>query len=94
MDEEQARRRILEGGFFVALGVPAGVEFGIDLKVYEVSSKFKIVSPTVTFPACCVQLEANRSMNRHQLNRSTGSQRNHAILYAPCRIDLYGLICH
>lgn len=36
MDEKQARQRLLEGGYFVALGVPPGVEFGIDLKSYEV----------------------------------------------------------
>ena len=36
MDEQQARQRLLEGGYFVALGVPPGVEFGIDLKSYEV----------------------------------------------------------
>ena len=36
MGEQQARQRLLEGGYFVALGVPPGVEFGIDLKSYEV----------------------------------------------------------
>lgn len=36
MDEQQARQRLLEGGYFVALGVPPGVEFGIDLKSYKV----------------------------------------------------------
>lgn len=36
MDEKQARQRLLEGGYFVALGVPPGVEFGIDLKSYTV----------------------------------------------------------
>lgn len=38
MDEQQARQSLLEGGYFVALGVPPGVEFGIDLKSYEVPS--------------------------------------------------------
>lgn len=36
MNEQQARQRLLEGGYFVALGVPPGVEFGIDLKSYKV----------------------------------------------------------
>lgn len=36
MDEQQARQRLMEGGYFVALGVPPGVEFGIDLKSYKV----------------------------------------------------------
>lgn len=36
MDEQQACQRLLEGGYFVALGVPPGVEFGIDLKSYQV----------------------------------------------------------
>lgn len=40
MDEQQACKRLFEGGFFVALGVPPGVEFGIDLKTHEVSLNF------------------------------------------------------
>lgn len=36
MDEKLARQRLLEGGYFVALGVPPGVEFGVDLKSYQV----------------------------------------------------------
>lgn len=36
MDEKQAHQRLVGGGYFVALGVPPGVEFGIDLKSYEV----------------------------------------------------------
>lgn len=36
MDHEQARQRLLDGGYFVALEVPSGVEFGIDLKSYQV----------------------------------------------------------
>ena len=39
MDEQQARQRLLEGGYFVALGVPPGVEFGIDLKSYTVGGR-------------------------------------------------------
>lgn len=35
-DELQARQRLMEGGYLVALGVPAGVEFGVDLKSYKV----------------------------------------------------------
>ena len=45
MDDEQARRRLLEGGYFVAMGVPPGIEFGIDLKSYQV-----IVLADRTFP--------------------------------------------
>ncbi|CAM9928804.1 unnamed protein product [Ectocarpus fasciculatus] len=41
MDEQQARQRLLEGGYFVALGVPPGVEFGIDLKSYKTGPQFK-----------------------------------------------------
>lgn len=40
MDEKQARQRLLEGGYFVALGVPPGVEFGIDLKSYTVCVQY------------------------------------------------------
>lgn len=36
MDAQLARQRLLEGGYFMALGVPPGVEFGIDLKSYQV----------------------------------------------------------
>lgn len=36
MDDQQARQRLVEGGYFMALGVPPGVEFGIDLKSYKV----------------------------------------------------------
>ncbi|CAM9741404.1 unnamed protein product [Ectocarpus sp. 6 AP-2014] len=41
MDEQQARQRLLEGGYFVALGVPPGVEFGIDLNSYKTGPQFK-----------------------------------------------------
>eukprot|EP00752_Nemacystus_decipiens_P008371 g7483.t1 len=41
MDEQEARQRLLEGGYFVALGVPPGVEFGIDLKSYTTGPQFK-----------------------------------------------------
>eukprot|EP00903_Cladosiphon_okamuranus_P013254 g12359.t1 len=41
LDEKQARQRLLEGGYFVALGVPPGVEFGIDLKSYTTGPQFK-----------------------------------------------------
>ncbi len=36
MDEKQARQRLVEGGYFVALEVPPGVDFGVDLKSYKV----------------------------------------------------------
>ncbi|CAM9816234.1 unnamed protein product [Ascophyllum nodosum] len=41
MDDEQARRRLLEGGYFVAMGVPPGIEFGIDLKSYQTGPRFR-----------------------------------------------------
>lgn len=36
MSEQEARQRLMEGGYFVALGVPPGVDFGVDLKSYKV----------------------------------------------------------
>lgn len=36
MGEQEARQMLMEGGYLVALGVPVGVEFGVDLKSYKV----------------------------------------------------------
>ena len=60
MDEKQARQRLLEGGYFVALEVPPGVEFGIDLKSYQVGGMYVVAftysmvgSSTGAAPGCC-----------------------------------------
>lgn len=50
MDEQQARQRLLEGGYFVALGVPPGVDFGIDVKSYQVCASTEIRHDTASRP--------------------------------------------
>lgn len=54
MDENQARQRLLEGGYFVALGVPPGVEFGIDLKSYTVRDFSRVQDRMMREWACVV----------------------------------------
>jgi hypothetical protein len=36
MDENEARMRLQAGGFLIALDVPAGLQLGIDCKIYQV----------------------------------------------------------
>jgi hypothetical protein len=36
MEQAEARAKLAEGAFLVALDVPQGVEFGIDMMVYQV----------------------------------------------------------
>ncbi|XP_075230621.1 protein AAR2 homolog [Lycorma delicatula] len=52
MDQDLAKRLLVEGGTFVFLGVPAGTEFGIDLKSWTVGEKFrgvKMIPPGLHF---------------------------------------------
>nr|CAD7203068.1 unnamed protein product [Timema douglasi] len=41
MDQELARRLLLEGAIFIFLDVPSGTEFGIDMKHWNTGEKFK-----------------------------------------------------
>ena len=36
MEQAQARAKLAEGGFLIALDVPKGVEYGIDMMSYQV----------------------------------------------------------
>ncbi|XP_063236961.1 protein AAR2 homolog [Bacillus rossius redtenbacheri] len=52
MDQDLARRLFAEGGFFVCLGVPAGTELGIDMKVWTTREDFrgvKMIPPGVHY---------------------------------------------
>lgn len=37
MEQAEARAKLAEGAFLIALDVPQGVEYGIDMMVYQVS---------------------------------------------------------
>lgn len=41
MNQEDARRLLLEGGTLLVLDVPEGTNFGIDLKSWETGERFK-----------------------------------------------------
>eukprot|EP00953_Heterococcus_sp_UTEX-ZZ885_P030313 16021-Heterococcus_DN1.PRE.5 len=41
MDENEARMRLQAGGFLIALDVPAGLQLGIDCKIYQTGPNFK-----------------------------------------------------
>ena len=41
MDQDLARRLLIEGATFVFLDVPVGTEFGIDMKSWNTGDKFK-----------------------------------------------------
>lgn len=52
IDQDLAKRLLVEGGTFVFLGVPVGTEFGIDLKSWTVGEKFrgvKMIPPGLHF---------------------------------------------
>lgn len=41
IDQNEARRMLLEGGTLLVLDVPEGTNFGIDLKSWETGDKFR-----------------------------------------------------
>ena len=41
MDQDLARRLLVEGGTLLVLDVPEGTNFGIDLKSWETGERFK-----------------------------------------------------
>lgn len=52
MDQRVAKRLLIEGGTFVFLEVPAGTEFGIDMKIWTTGEKFrgvKMIPPGLHF---------------------------------------------
>lgn len=52
MDQDRARRLLVEGATFVFLDVPAGTQFGIDMKTWTTGEKFKgvkMIPPGIHF---------------------------------------------
>lgn len=41
MDNEHALKLLNEGGFFIFLDAPEGMEFGIDMKLWTTGDKFR-----------------------------------------------------
>lgn len=52
MDQDRAKRLLVEGATFVFLGVPVGAQFGIDMKSWTTGEKFKgvkMIPPGIHF---------------------------------------------
>jgi A1 cistron-splicing factor AAR2 len=52
LDQELAKRMLIEGGTFIFLDVPEGTEFGIDMKSWNTDHNFKgmkMIPPGVHF---------------------------------------------
>lgn len=52
IDQNLAKRLLVEGGTFVFLNVPSGTEFGIDMKMWNTGEKFrgvKMIPPGIHF---------------------------------------------
>jgi len=52
MDQELAKRLLVEGAILVVLDVPFGTSFGIDMKSWETGNKFrgvKMIPPGLHF---------------------------------------------
>ncbi|CAH1105542.1 unnamed protein product [Psylliodes chrysocephalus] len=52
MDQQTAKRLLVEGAFFILLDVPKGTEFGIDLKSWNTGEKFrgvKMIPPGIHY---------------------------------------------
>lgn len=72
IDQDTAKRLLLEGATFIFLGVPIGMQFGIDMKSWSTGEKFKgvkMIPPGIHFVyyryvvySCILCLELNCSV--------------------------------
>lgn len=62
MDQDLAKRLLVEGATFVFLDVPIGTQFGIDMKSWSTGTKFrgvKMIPPGIHFVYFrCVSLDS------------------------------------